>query len=175
MRNIYYIVVSYTKIFPPTRPWKPIRLWDIKDPTMYRQSAHRWRKGCQPHAPAALYPQKHCFSAPGTHFCEELIEPHLQFSNLLCKNVTVKTCKTTILAVVLYGWETWCLTLREEHRPRVLRRIFGPKRDEVTGEWKTRSSRSYTNDKGSCFVPYEVRTECIRSSFFSPPFFFRRT
>jgi hypothetical protein len=44
-------------------------------------------------------------------------------------------------AVVLYGCETWSLTLREEHRlrvfeNRVLRRIFGPKRDEVTGEWR---------------------------------------
>jgi hypothetical protein len=41
----------------------------------------------------------------------------------------------------LYGCETWSLTLREEHRlkvfeNRVLRRIFGPKRDEVTGEWR---------------------------------------
>jgi hypothetical protein len=45
------------------------------------------------------------------------------------------------LSVVLYGCETWYLTLREEHRlrvfeNRVLRRIFGPKRDEVTGEWR---------------------------------------
>jgi hypothetical protein len=44
--------------------------------------------------------------------------------------------KTIVLAVVLYGWETWSLTLREEHRltvfeNRVLSRIFGPKRDEV--------------------------------------------
>jgi hypothetical protein len=43
--------------------------------------------------------------------------------------------------VVLYGCEAWSLTLREEHRlgafeNRVLRRIFGPKRDEVTGEWR---------------------------------------
>jgi hypothetical protein len=43
--------------------------------------------------------------------------------------------------VVLYGYETWSLTLREEHRLRVfenrmLRRIYGPKRDEVTGEWR---------------------------------------
>jgi hypothetical protein len=41
----------------------------------------------------------------------------------------------------MYGCETWSLTLREEHRlrvfeNRVLRRIFGPKRDEVTGEWR---------------------------------------
>jgi hypothetical protein len=43
--------------------------------------------------------------------------------------------------VVLYGCETWSLTLREEHKlrvfeNRVLWRIFGPKRDEVTGEWR---------------------------------------
>jgi hypothetical protein len=49
--------------------------------------------------------------------------------------------KKIILPVVLYGCETWSLTLREEHRLRVfekrmLRRIFGPQRDEVTGEWR---------------------------------------
>jgi hypothetical protein len=51
----------------------------------------------------------------------------------------VKIYKTIILPVVLYGCETWSLTLREEHRlrvfrNRVLRGIFGPTRDEVTGE-----------------------------------------
>ena len=45
------------------------------------------------------------------------------------------------MSVVLYGCKTWLLTLREECRLRVfenkvLRRIFGPKRDEVTGEWR---------------------------------------
>jgi hypothetical protein len=59
-------------------------------------------------------------------------------SRLLSRNVN-KQYKTIILPVVLYGCETWSLTLREEHRlrvseNRVLRRIFGPKRDEVTGE-----------------------------------------
>jgi hypothetical protein len=49
--------------------------------------------------------------------------------------------KTIILPVVLYGCKTWSLTLWEEHRLRVfeyrvLRRIFGPERDEVTGEWR---------------------------------------
>jgi hypothetical protein len=53
----------------------------------------------------------------------------------------MRTYKTIILPVILYGCETWSLTLREEHRPRVfenrvLRRIFGPKRDEVTGGWR---------------------------------------
>jgi hypothetical protein len=62
-------------------------------------------------------------------------------SRLLSRNVKVKIYKTIILPDVLYGCETWSLTLREEHRlrvfeNRVLRRIFGPKRDEVTGEWR---------------------------------------
>jgi hypothetical protein len=57
-------------------------------------------------------------------------------SRLLSRNVKVKIYKTTILPVVLYGCETWSVPLREEHRlrvfeNRVLRRIFGPKRDEV--------------------------------------------
>jgi hypothetical protein len=61
-------------------------------------------------------------------------------SSLLSKNTKIKIYRTIILSVVLYGCETWSLTLREEHRlnvfeNRVLRRIFGPKRDEVTGEW----------------------------------------
>jgi hypothetical protein len=59
----------------------------------------------------------------------------------LSRNVKVKIHKTVILPVVLYGCESWCLTLREEHRLRVfenraLRGIFGPKGDEVTGEWR---------------------------------------
>ena len=63
-------------------------------------------------------------------------------SSLLSKNLKIKkTYSTIILLVVLYGCETWSLTLREERRLRVcenwvLRRIFGPKRDEVIGERK---------------------------------------
>ena len=60
-------------------------------------------------------------------------------SSLLSKNLKIKTNRTINLLVVLYGCETWSLTLREELRLRifenmVLRRIFGHKRDEVTGE-----------------------------------------
>jgi hypothetical protein len=60
-------------------------------------------------------------------------------SRLLSWNVKIKIYKTIILPFVLYGCQTWSLTLKEEHRlrvfeNRVLRRIFGPKRDEVTGE-----------------------------------------
>ena len=51
------------------------------------------------------------------------------------------TYRTIILPVVLYGCENWSLILRDERRltvseNRVLRRIFGPKRDEVTVEWR---------------------------------------
>ena len=61
---------------------------------------------------------------------------NLLSSSLLSKNIMIKIYRTIILPVVLYGCETWSLTLREEHRLRVLGRIFGPKRDGVTGEWR---------------------------------------
>jgi hypothetical protein len=62
----------------------------------------------------------------------------LSFS-LLLESVKIKIYKTSILLVVLYGCETWSLILWEEYRlkvfkNRVLRRIFGPKRDEAKGE-----------------------------------------
>jgi hypothetical protein len=60
---------------------------------------------------------------------------------LVSKGIKTKIYRTVILSVVLYGCETWSLTLREERRlgvfeNRVLRSIFGAKRDEVTGEWR---------------------------------------
>jgi len=60
---------------------------------------------------------------------------------LLSKNLKIKVYRTIILPVVLYGCETWLLTLREERKLRVfenmvLRRIFGPRREEVTGKWR---------------------------------------
>jgi hypothetical protein len=62
-------------------------------------------------------------------------------SRLLSRNLKVKIYKTVIQPVVLYGCEIWPFTIRNEHRlrvfeKRVLRRIFGPKRDEVAGEWR---------------------------------------
>jgi hypothetical protein len=58
-------------------------------------------------------------------------------SRLISKNIKIKIYKTVILPVVLYGCETWSLTLREEHRLRVFenRKIFGPKREE-DGSWR---------------------------------------
>jgi len=62
---------------------------------------------------------------------------NLLSSSLLLKNLKIKMYRTIILPVVLYGCETWSLTLREERRlwvyeNRLLKRIFRPKRDEVT-------------------------------------------
>ena len=66
---------------------------------------------------------------------------NLLSSSLLSKKLKIKIYRTITLPVVLYGCETWSLTLREERRlrvfeNRVLRRVFGPKSDEVTGEWR---------------------------------------
>jgi hypothetical protein len=61
---------------------------------------------------------------------------------LLFKNIKIKVYRTIILPVVLYGCETWSLILRVKHKlkvfeNRVLRRMFGTERDEVTGEWRS--------------------------------------
>jgi hypothetical protein len=69
-------------------------------------------------------------------------------SHPLYKNIKLRICKSIILPVVMYGRETWSLTLREEHRlrvfeNRVLRRMLGPKRDEVTGGWRNCTVRSF--------------------------------
>ena len=66
---------------------------------------------------------------------------NLLSSRLLSKNLKIKIYRSVILPVVLYGCETWSLTQREERKlrvfeNRVLRKIFGPRRDEVTGEWR---------------------------------------
>jgi hypothetical protein len=70
-------------------------------------------------------------------------------SRLISKNLKIKIYKTVILPVVLYGCETWSLTLGEKHRlrvfeNRVLRKIFGPKREE-DGSW-----RKLHNDELHC-------------------------
>ena len=61
-------------------------------------------------------------------------------SSLLSENLKIKVYRTIILPVVLYGCETWLLTLREKRKLRVFEnkvfRIFGPRRDEVTRGWR---------------------------------------
>jgi hypothetical protein len=66
---------------------------------------------------------------------------NLLSSSLLSKNLKIKIYRTIILPVVLYECKTWSLTLREECRlrvseNRVLRSVFGPKREEMTVEWR---------------------------------------
>jgi hypothetical protein len=66
------------------------------------------------------------------------------------RNIKTKIHRTIILPVVLYGCETWSLTLREEHRlwvleKRVMRRIFGPKREKITGEWRKLHNEELNN------------------------------
>jgi hypothetical protein len=79
------------------------------------------------------------------------IQFSLLSSCLLSRNVKVKIyIKTILLPVVLYGCETWSLSLKEEHRLRVfenwvLGRILGPKRDEVTGELRKMHSEELHN------------------------------
>jgi len=70
-----------------------------------------------------------------------IIRHRILSSSLLSKNLKIKIYRTIILPVVLYGCETWSLTLKEERKPwvfenRVLKRIFRPTRDGVTGEWR---------------------------------------
>jgi len=72
--------------------------------------------------------------------CHHLVQ-NLLSSRLLSKYLKIKIYRTIILPVVLYRCETWSLTLREERKLRVfenmvLRRIFGPRREEVTEKWK---------------------------------------
>jgi len=69
-------------------------------------------------------------------------EQNLLSSRLLSRNLKIEIYRTIILPVVLFGRETWSLTLREERKLRVfenmvLRRIFGPRSDEATGEWRS--------------------------------------
>ena len=81
---------------------------------------------------------------------------NLLSSSLLSKKLQIKIYRTIILPVVLCGCETWSLTLREEcslrvFENRVLRRVFGSKRDEVTGEW-----RKLHNEDLSDLSPYPI-------------------
>jgi hypothetical protein len=79
----------------------------------------------------------------------------------------VKIYKTIILPAVLYGCETWSLTLREEHRlrvfeNRVLRRIFGPMRDEVTREWRKLHNRELHNLYSSPDIIRQIKSRRMR-------------
>jgi hypothetical protein len=88
-------------------------------------------------------------------------------SRLLSRNLKVKIYKIVILPVVLYGCETWSLTLREEHRlrvfeNRVLRGISGPKRDEVTREWRKLHNGELHNLHSSPDIIRQVKSRIMR-------------
>ena len=81
--------------------------------------------------------------------CYNSVQNLLSFS-LLPKNLKNKIYRTIILPAVFYGCETWSLTMREERRLRVFedrsfRRIFRPKRDDVTGEWIKLRNEEFNN------------------------------
>jgi hypothetical protein len=85
----------------------------------------------------------------------------------LSRNLKVKIYKTIILLVVLYGCEALSLTLREEHRLRVfeyrvLRRIFGPKRDEETGEQRKLHSGELHNLYSSPDIIRQIKSRRMR-------------
>jgi hypothetical protein len=89
------------------------------------------------------------------------VQRHLS-SCLPSRNVKVTIYKTIILPVVLYGCETWSLKLRKEYRlrvfeNRVLRRIFEPKRDKVTGEWRKLHSEELHNLYSSPDINRQVK------------------
>ena len=82
-------------------------------------------------------------------------------------DLKIKIHRTIILTVVLYGCETWLLTLRDERRLRVfenvvLRRIFGPKRDEVTGEWRKLHNEVLNDLNSSPNKVWVIKSRIIR-------------
>jgi hypothetical protein len=88
-------------------------------------------------------------------------------SSRLSKNIKIRIYKTIIFPVVLYGCKTWSLTLREEHRlrafeNRVLRRIFGPKRDEVTRDWRKMHNEELHNLYSSLNIIRMIKSRRIR-------------
>ena len=94
---------------------------------------------------------------------------NLLSSKLPSKNLKIKIYRTIILPVVLYACETWSLTLREERRLRVfgnrgLRRIFGPKRDQVTGEWRKLHKKEPYDLYSSSNVTWMMESRIVRGA-----------
>ena len=92
---------------------------------------------------------------------------NLLLSNLLSKNIKIMIYRIILLPPPLYGCETWPFTLTEEHRLRVsengvLRRIFGPKRDEVTWEWRKLHNKELNDMYSSSNIIWVIKSRIMR-------------
>ena len=87
---------------------------------------------------------------------------------MLSRNLKIKIYRNIILPVAVYGSETWSLTLREERRLRLsengVLRIFGPKRDEVTGEWKKLHNEELSDLYSSTSIVRVIKSRRMRWS-----------
>ena len=86
---------------------------------------------------------------------------------MLSKNLKIKIYRTITLPLVLYGCETWSLKLREERKlrvfgNRVLRRVFGPKMDEVTREWRKLHNNELNNLYSSPNIVWVIKSRRMR-------------
>jgi hypothetical protein len=88
-------------------------------------------------------------------------------TGLISKNLAINVNKNMVLSVALYGCKTWSLTLREDRKirvfeNRVLRGIFGPKRDEVTGEWGKLHNEELNDLYSSPYIVRVIKSRRMR-------------
>ena len=90
-----------------------------------------------------------------------LIGPYSCLLFRMCNRVLIKIYRTIILPVVLYGCETWSLALRVFEN-RMLKTIFGPKRDEVTREWRKQNNEELNDLYSSPNIVRVIKSRIMR-------------